>query len=259
MALTGGDLQPERLAAELGGRPVRSYPAVVSTEADALAWARAGAPDGAVVVADYQAAPRGRSGLEWRVEPGRDLAFSGVVRPRIAVEREGWLYTLGTVALAETHGNAATIDWPDGVHAAGDGRAEESSASPQGSSSVRAAIGIRAEPGANALAWAVINVLVPDCPRPRSALLARLLTALDQLAKRPADEVLAAHRDRCATIGRRVCATLLPLGPNAVRVTGTAATTLKDGALVIVSDDERRVAVRPQSVGTVDLVEPLTG
>ena len=239
MALTGGDLAGDRLAAELAGRPVRSYPAVLSTEADALAWARAGAPAGAVVVADYQAAPRGRSGLEWQVTAGRDLAFSVVLRPGIAVEREGWLYTLSTVAVAETCGSAAAIDWPDGVQRPG---------------AARAAVGVRAEPGAHALAWAVVNVLLPGCQAPRPALLARLLAALDELAQRPADDVLAEHRARCATLGRRVSATLLPLGPNAVRLTGTAATTLKDGALVIVTDDERRVAVRPQSVGTVELV-----
>ena len=234
--MTGGDLAGDRLAAELAGRPVRSYPALLSTEADALAWARAGAPDGAVVVADYQAAPRGRSGLEWRVTAGVDLAFSVVLRPGIAVEREGWLYTLATVALAETLGSAATIDWPDGV---------------RGSGRPAAAVGIRAETGAHALEWAVANVLIPYCRPPRSTVLARLLTALDALGRRPADEVLAEHRRRCATLGQRVSATLLPLGPNAVRLTGTAATTLKDGALVIVTDDERRVAVRPQSVGTV--------
>ncbi|HWH34036.1 MAG TPA: hypothetical protein VNT56_01805 [Acidimicrobiales bacterium] len=55
------DLSAGVLAAALPDRPLRSYPAPLSTEADALAWARAGAPVGAVVVADYQAAPRGRS------------------------------------------------------------------------------------------------------------------------------------------------------------------------------------------------------
>lgn len=249
MALTHDDLAIGRLAAELAGRPVRSYPALVSTEADALAWARAGAPDGAVVVAEYQAAPRGRSGLEWHVTPGRDLAFSVVVRPGIAVEREGWLYTLSTVALTETWGEPAMIEWPDGVHGSG-----TVPGGARGGDTPRGAVGIRAEPGANALAWAVVNVLITDCRRPRSSFLTRLLTALDELAQRPIDDVLTAHRARCATLGRRVSATLLPLGPNAVRVTGTAATTLKDGALVIVTDDERRVAVRPQSLGSIGFV-----
>lgn len=236
MALSD-DLGEDELAAALAGRPVRAYPALLSTEADALAWARTGAPDGALVVADYQAAPRGRSGLEWRVTPGTDLAFSLILRPALAVEREGWLYTLTACALVETCGSDATIEWPD--------RVRRRVGPP-------AAVGIRAEPGAHALAWAVVNVLIPDC-RPRATVLARLLATLDELARRPADEILAVHRFRCATLGRRVSATLLPLGPNAIRVVGTAATTLKDGALVISTDDERRVAVRPQSLGTIEM------
>ena len=237
MALSDDDLGGDRLAAELAGRPVRSYPALVSAEADALAWARSGAPAGAVVVADYQAAPRGRSGLEWQVTPGRDLACSIVLRPSLAVQREGWLYTLASVAVAEVCGDAATIEWPDTIGRPG--------ASP-------AAVAVRAEPGPRALAWAVVNALIPECPRPRAALLGRLLAALDEVAGRPAEAVLEAHTARCVTLGRRVAATLLPLGPNAVRVTGQAAATLKDGALVIVTDDERRLAVRPQSVGTLE-------
>lgn len=236
MALSD-DLGEGELAAALAGRPVRSYPALLSTEADALAWARAGAPDGAVVVADYQAAPRGRSGLEWRVTPGTDLAFSVILRPALAVEREGWLYTLACTAVAETCGSDATIEWPDEIH---------------GRVGAPAAVGIRAEAGAHALAWAVVNVMIPGCRRPRATVLAQLLATLDELARRPADEVLDLHRSRCATLGRRVSATLLPLGPNAVRVAGTAATTLKDGALVISTDDERRMAVRPQSLGTIE-------
>ena len=62
MAL-GDDLSAEALAAVLPGRPIRAYPALLSTEADALAWARAGAPSGALVAAAYQAAPRCRAGL----------------------------------------------------------------------------------------------------------------------------------------------------------------------------------------------------
>ncbi|MEJ7744106.1 MAG: hypothetical protein WKF73_17135, partial [Nocardioidaceae bacterium] len=49
------DLGPGAITAALGDRPVRAYPALLSTEAVGMAWAREGAPSGAVVVADYQA------------------------------------------------------------------------------------------------------------------------------------------------------------------------------------------------------------
>lgn len=231
------DLSPGALADALPGRPVRTYPALLATEVDALAWARSGAPDGAVVVADYQVSPVGRAGTVWRVVPGRDLGFSVVLRPQLAVEREGWLYTLVTAAVADVCGEDATIAWPDEVRRA-DTRL--------------AAVAVQIEPGARAVAWAVASVLLPDVGPPRAPLLARVLTAVHARCASPASELLAHHRSRCATIGRRVSAELLPRGPNARRVTGTAASTLKDGALVIQTDDGPRVAVPPQALADLE-------
>ena len=231
------DLAPETLTSAVPGRPVRTYPALVSTEADALAWARAGAPSGSVVVADYQVSPRGRFGLEWQVAPRRDLAFSVVLRPELSVEREGWLYTLATAALADVCGEDATIRWPDEVRRA----------------AVRvAAVGIHVEHAPDGVAWAVANVLLPDVAPQRAATLARVLAALERRCASAPDAVLAEHRSRCETIGRRVCAELLPAGPNAPRVIGTAVTTRDDGALVIETHEGRRVAVRPQGLGLLE-------
>jgi BirA family biotin operon repressor/biotin-[acetyl-CoA-carboxylase] ligase len=112
------DLQPRALAPLLGGRMLRVYPAVLSTEADAQAWARAGGPDGGLVIAGYQVSPRGRSGLEWQVRQGIDLAFSVVLRPELSAQDEGWLYTVITSALADVLGRGAGIHWPDEVHGA---------------------------------------------------------------------------------------------------------------------------------------------
>ncbi|MFP5252143.1 MAG: biotin--[acetyl-CoA-carboxylase] ligase [Actinomycetes bacterium] len=227
------DLGAEALVAAVGERPVRTYPALLSTEADALAWARADAPDGAVVVADYQAAPRGRSGLLWQVVPGRDLAFSVVLRPQLALEREGWLYSVVTLALCDVCGDDARIRWPDEVRR-GDVRV--------------GAVGVHVEPGPRAVEWAVASVLLADVGPPRSPLLARVLAAIDRRSASPPAETLAEHRARCTTIGRRVRAALLPMGPNAQRLTGTAASTLKDGALVVATEEGTRVAVPPQSL-----------
>ncbi len=231
------DLSPDALAAWLPGRPVRTYPALLATEVDALAWARAGAPDGAVVVADYQASPLGRAGLAWHVVPGCGLGFSVVLRPLLAVAREGWLYTLVTAALADVCGEDATIAWPDEVRRA---------------HARVGAVSVQVEPGANAIAWAVASVLLADVGPPRAPLLARVLAALEGRSASPPREVLADHRSRCQTLGRRVSASLLPMGPNARRVTGTAVATLGDGALVVQTDEGRRVAVPPQSLGRLE-------
>ncbi|MDQ3931293.1 MAG: hypothetical protein M3252_00415, partial [Actinomycetota bacterium] len=111
----GEDLSPDAVAEALPDRPVRSYPAILSTSADALAWARAGAPEGAVVVADYQASPRGRAGLPWQVRPGEGLGFSLVLRPQLPPEREGWLYTVAASGMADVLGPQTRIQWPDEV------------------------------------------------------------------------------------------------------------------------------------------------
>lgn len=225
-----GDLAAERLERLLPGRPVRCYPALLSTEADAQAWARAGAPAGAVVAAEYQASPRGRAGLEWRPEPGRSLAFSVVLRPRLPAQREGWLYAVAASALADVGGGG--IEWPDAAPGTG-------------------AVGVHAEIGPLAVEWAVVNVLVEDAPPPRGPLLARIVRALEARLEDTSARLLADYLRRCVTIGRAVEARLVPLGPGGAVIAGTARTVLADGALVLEQDDGQRVAVRPQALGVL--------
>ncbi|MEO8085148.1 MAG: biotin--[acetyl-CoA-carboxylase] ligase [Ardenticatenales bacterium] len=77
-------------AACAGGRigvAVRWHERVGSTMDAAAAWAAAGAPDGAVVVADEQTAGRGRHGRAWLAPPGSALMLSIVLRPVTAPGR----------------------------------------------------------------------------------------------------------------------------------------------------------------------------
>jgi BirA family biotin operon repressor/biotin-[acetyl-CoA-carboxylase] ligase len=211
---------------------------MVSTEADALAWARAGAPGGAVVVADYQASPRGRAGLEWQVSPGRGLGFSLILRPRLRPEREGWMYVAASSGLADLAGPRSTIDWPDEVR--------------RGNRRV-AAVGVNAHLGPARVEWAVVSVVIPDAEPPRGPLLARALAAIEARCSATPDAVLYDYRPRCETLGRTVRARLIPVGPAGPQVTGRAADALLDGALVIVRDDDgRRIAVRPQHLGLLE-------
>lgn len=235
------DLTVEALAVDMPGRPVRSYPALLSTEADALAWARSGAPDGAVVTAGYQASPRGRAGLPWEVRQGSGLAFSLVLRPELGAEREGWVYTVATSGLADALGEGVTIAWPDEVRRGG----------------TRAgAVGAWVELGAEGVQWAVVNVLVPGVAPPRGATLARVVAAIEGCLRAPAEMVLADYRARCETLGRPVRARLIPLGPSGPQVEGRAVDALADGALVIETARGARVAVRPQNLGLLDELEP---
>ncbi len=58
-----------------------------STNADASEAAHAGAPHGALFVADHQTQGRGRKGRPWLSPPGDNLYASFVLRPTLAIER----------------------------------------------------------------------------------------------------------------------------------------------------------------------------
>ncbi|MDP9444620.1 MAG: hypothetical protein M3P83_09850 [Actinomycetota bacterium] len=238
------DLDEAALSRSLRRRAVRTFPALVSTEAHAQAWARSGAPSGALVVADYQAAPRGRAGWPWRSEPGRGLGFSLVLRPPLPPEREGWCYLVAAVALRDVVAPAdSRLEWPDVVHDPRTGAR-------------RAAVAVHADLGQPGRAWVVVTVLVEGAEPPRGDLLGRCVTGIERRFTDDEGAVLSTYRSACSTLGRDVCARMVPLGPSGVQIRGRAVDVLGDGALVVLTDRGHRVAVRPQHLGILDDVPP---
>jgi BirA family biotin operon repressor/biotin-[acetyl-CoA-carboxylase] ligase len=235
-----GDLAAEPLAAALAPRAVRAYPALLSTEPEARAWARAGAPAGSVVVADYQASPRGHAGFPWTVAQGRGLGFSVVARPELSPERDGWPYLAAQLALHDLLGGV--LEWPDVV------RSEDGQA--------LARVVVHAEVGEHHVDWVVVTVLVEQASPPRGPLLAALLSALEHRLAQPVGPVLADYRAACATLGRSVRARLVPLGPGGREVVGVAEDLVADGALVLRTARGSRVAVPPLSLGVLDEPAP---
>lgn len=238
MGLTD-DLSGGALAAALGDRPVRAYPAVLSTEATAMAWARKQAPSGAVVVADYQASPRGRGGLPWTVRQGTGLGFTLLLRPDLPPEREGWPYVAALLALHDVVGTrGASLVWPDTV------------CGPEGA--VMAQLGVYVELGPARTEWLSVTVLVERAQPPRAGLLARLVQAVERRMAAPAEEVLVEYLTLCTTLGRPRRARLIPMGPGGPEVTGDAVDVLADGALVLLTARGNRVAVPPQNLGLLE-------
>lgn len=234
-----GDLDQDPLAAVLGERPVRCYPALLSTEAVAMAWAREGAPSGAVVVADYQASPRGRGGLPWQVHPGSGLGFTLLSRPELPPEREGWPYVTALLALHDVVGTATSgLVWPDEVHEADGG--------------VLARLGVYVELGPVRTDWVSTTALVERAEPPRAALLGELVSALELRSAAPAEQVLDDYRARCTTLGLQRRARLIPMGPGGPEVTGEAVDVLADGALVLLTARGSRVAVPPHNLGLLE-------
>ncbi len=95
--------------------PVRWSPATDSTNDDAAARARAGAPQGLVIGTDFQAGGRGRRGREWRSEPGDAVLCSVVLRPPVPAADVGVLPIVAAVSVAEALGDGAGIVWPNDI------------------------------------------------------------------------------------------------------------------------------------------------
>jgi len=101
-----------------------------STNADVVAAARAGAPEGLVVIAESQTAGRGRLDRVWQVPPRSGLMFSVLLRPTgVPPARLGWLPLLAGVALAEAVSAVAQVDaalkWPNDLLVRRPGSGEE--------------------------------------------------------------------------------------------------------------------------------------
>jgi BirA family transcriptional regulator, biotin operon repressor / biotin---[acetyl-CoA-carboxylase] ligase len=101
------------------GRDARCLPSTGSTNDDALAAAKSGAPSGSLIVADHQSHGRGRSGYAWQSPPGDNLLFSLVLRP----ESPSWPAAALTLsvglavrsALAPYGAEPLSVKWPNDV------------------------------------------------------------------------------------------------------------------------------------------------
>ncbi|MDR3687160.1 MAG: biotin--[acetyl-CoA-carboxylase] ligase [Coriobacteriia bacterium] len=126
-----------------------------STNDDARALARAGAPEGSVVLAARQSAGRGRLGRTW-ISPDGGAYLSVVLRPAVApVEAAslGLAVALGVVRGLETLGARPLLKWPNDV-LLGDGKLAgillEMSAESDAVDWVIAGVGLNVRPPADA-------------------------------------------------------------------------------------------------------------
>lgn len=230
-------------------REIRVLAEVDSTNAVVAAQARAGAPEGLVVVAEAQTAGRGRLARGWMSPPRAGLLFSVLLRPGPAVPapRFGLLPLLAGVALVravQRHADVeARLKWPNDL-LLGPGR--------------RKAAGILAElvgagPDAAVVVGIGLNVStrLDELPVPdATSLLVEGATALDRgpllhavlralggdyvdwwnRGGDPRPALLPAYRAVCDTIGRRVRVQRCDATPGE----GTAVDVDDEGRLVVV-------------------------
>lgn len=121
------DLLIARLTTTILGRRIELHQQVGSTNDIARAAARAGEPEGLVVLAEEQVAGRGRLGRTWTAPPGCCVLCSVLLRPRFSAQHAFYLTIAASLAIyravrsmmREGSGNAqelvASIKWPNDV------------------------------------------------------------------------------------------------------------------------------------------------
>jgi BirA family biotin operon repressor/biotin-[acetyl-CoA-carboxylase] ligase len=246
------ELSAERARRALPGffSPLEVAASVPTTMARAAELAAAGVPEGATVLAEEQTQGRGRLGRSWVAPPGSSLLLSVVLRPPLAREAVWLTVAAAGVALAGAvdavaPGAApARLKWPNDLELGG-----------------RKAAGLLAEAHLDGerLAWVLLGMgvnvgqaagdfppevadratsvaLAAGATVDRAELLAawaeRFLDGYRNLVAGEPGPVLAAYRDRLATLGCRVRAERVGADP----VVGTAVDLTPTGALVVQTD-----------------------
>ena len=117
--LDAGSLRSKAVRPHALWRAVEVAGRTGSTNADLLARALAGEPEGVVLAAEEQTAGRGRMGRTWVAPPRSALTFSMLLRPTPPPVRRGWLPLLAGLAVAEAvtavTGVPASLKWPNDV------------------------------------------------------------------------------------------------------------------------------------------------
>ncbi|MDQ1428741.1 MAG: BirA family transcriptional regulator [Acidimicrobiaceae bacterium] len=199
-----------RLASSTRFGDIRELVEVDSTNRYLMDLARTGAPEGVVVVADFQSAGRGRRGRTWEAPAGGALLASILLRPLDGTgapatgpgtERR-WLAP-AAVALAAADactavsgagGVVPAIKWPNDLLLGDAKLAGILAEADAGAIVVGIGINVSSAPAGAASLGAAVD---------RGGLLAGLLDHLERWCDRW-DEVAPAYLRRCATVGRQV-------------------------------------------------------
>ncbi len=247
--LTSLELTPLLTTEDLGCR-VHSFDEVESTSDVARALAEDGATHGELVVAEAQRRGRWRRGRTWLSEPGLNLTFSIVLRPRLPVQRAPELTLMAGVALCEVLREGlfeARLKWPNDV-LVGDrkvaGVLTETAVSDGALTHAILGIGVNVNatelPGALAATATSLQLLRGE-PLPRALLLSGLLASLERwlavLTGEGFAPILEKAREWSATLGQSVSVE----GPP--QSTGLAEAIDAEGALLVRSPEGKLIRV----------------
>jgi BirA family biotin operon repressor/biotin-[acetyl-CoA-carboxylase] ligase len=241
-------LEPAPLAALAPDLVVEVLDTTTSTNAVAADRARAGAPEGLVVVAEHQTAARGRLDRTWETPPRSSVLFSMVLRPTVPPASWPWLPLLTghTVTKAlRGEGYDAGVKWPNDVLIARpDGQGKkivgilvERIETPDGPAAV-VGVGLNVSltedelPVPTATSLAIESGVEPD----RTALLVTLLRSLREAydawqvgGEEATARLRTSYAAACVTLGRDVRVEL----PGGTELTGRATGVDPGGRLIV--------------------------
>lgn len=247
------DLLPREIARRARtrafGRRVYYLPEVDSTNRVAAELAAAGEAEGAIIVADYQTAGRGRWARRWESAAGKNVLFSLILRPEAPAPAVLPVTLAFSASIADTLGSIAGreigVKWPNDVVVDGRkicGILAEGAISGGRMAFVVVGVGInvnaRIEEFPDEFAERSCSVYtLTGREWDRTEVIARVLTALERtylaFAAEGFSELLGLYRSKLAILGRNV--RLSRSGSERVaRVVGVA----EDGALLVESDGE---------------------
>ncbi len=240
------------LAGELW-RHVNVVEATVSTNADLAEAARAGEPEGLVLVAEQQTGGRGRLDRQWESPPRAGLTFSVLLRPSLEAAQLSLLPLIAGLATVEAVlavGKVeAMLKWPNDILVDGGKLGGLLVELVGGAAVIGIGLNVSTRPEELPVETATSLLLVGGVTD-RESLLKEVLRAL---ARRygawrwsgdPAS-VLPAYRERCETIGADVEIDL----PGGDMLRGTAVDVDEMGRLVV--EDARTGERRSFLVGDV--------
>lgn len=240
------------------GRCLEVYAEIDSTNRRAVAWAQAGAPDGALVLADHQTQGRGRLGRQWFAPPGSSLLFSLVLRPPLApwqAQRATMICSLAAVeAIHKTTGLDAQLKWPNDIVLSDSklgGMLTELGVSGKRLDYVVVGMGLNVNLDLTSLPEVMTPPASLSAMRGKAVSRLALLRALLERAEGHYEALRGgwsphtAWRERLATLGQRV-----QVGTSEEVLAGLAEDVDADGALLVRTDEG---ALRRVLVGDVTL------
>jgi BirA family biotin operon repressor/biotin-[acetyl-CoA-carboxylase] ligase len=109
-----------RLKTKIIGRSIQHFPQIESTNTKARELAEQGAPEGTLVVAEYQTRGKGRMSRPWESPAGQNLLFSIILRPTLPPQQTFNLILLVSVALCQSIQMETNLElkikWPNDLY-----------------------------------------------------------------------------------------------------------------------------------------------